>query len=303
MMTQTSPYSSRHIWLLALGNLACCTSILFIKASTMHPVLLSSYRLIVAVAVLSPLFLSAWSKHREAFPAQSLRGAVIPGALLGFHFISWIMGARMTPAVNSTAIVNLIPLVSPALLFFFAGEKLNPREWQGSLVAFGGVVLITGRDYHLSEQYFWGDITCFTSMVLAACYLVLGRRNRHFPSVWLYLVPLYAVGSATCLVASFWFEPPFSVNYGWFEWGMVLGLGLVPTVIGHSLLNYSMRHLRGQIVGLSNFSQPLFAGALAFLFLDEVPDPIIFPAGILIAIGVTIALLKPSRSPVQEPAT
>jgi drug/metabolite transporter (DMT)-like permease len=138
-------------------------------------------------------------------------------------------------------------------------------------------------------------------MVLAACYLVLGRRNRHFPSVWLYLVPLYAAGAVVCLVASFWFEPPFSVNYGWFEWAMMLGLAMVPTVIGHSLLNYSLRHFRGQVVGLSNFSQPLFAGLFAFLFLNEIPDPIILPAGILIAIGVTIALLKPTR-PVAEPA-
>jgi drug/metabolite transporter (DMT)-like permease len=77
---------------------------------------------------------------------------------------------------------------------------------------------------------------------------------------------------------------------------------LVPTVIGHSLLNYSLRHFRGQVVGLSNFSQPLFAGVLAFLVLSEVPDPIIYPAGVLIAIGVTIALLNPKPSPVQEPA-
>lgn len=300
-MAQSSPYFSRHIVLLALGNLACCTSILFIKTSTMHPVLLSAYRLIVAVAVLSPLFFRAWQQHRATFPAKALLGAAIPGALLGLHFISWIMGARMTAAVNSSAIVNLIPLVSPALLFFFAGEKLNPREWQGSLVAFCGVMLLAGHDYHLSEQYFWGDVTCFVSMLLAACYLVLGRRNRHFPSVWLYLVPLYAMGAVCCLVASFWFEPPFSVDHGVFEWAMVFGLGLVPTVIGHSLLNYSMRHLRGQIVGLSNFSQPLFAGLFAFLFLGEVPDAIILPAGVLIAIGVTIALLKPAR-PISEPA-
>jgi drug/metabolite transporter (DMT)-like permease len=300
-MSQSSPQLSRNLLLLGLGNLACCTSILFIKASTMHPVLLSSYRLMVAVAVLSPLFLRARSQYRDTFPAKALLGAVLPGVLLGLHFVTWIMGARMTAAVNSTAIVNLIPLISPALLFAFAGEKLNPREWQGSLVAFSGTLLLAGRDYHLSEQYFWGDVLCFISMLLAACYLVLGRRNRHFPSVWLYLVPLYAVGALTCLIASFWFEPPFSVNHDWFEWGMVVGLGLVPTVIGHSLLNYSMRHLRGQIVGLSNFSQPLFAGVLAFFVLHEIPDPIIYPAGILIAIGVSIAILKPGRSATPEP--
>jgi drug/metabolite transporter (DMT)-like permease len=104
------------------------------------------------------------------------------------------------------------------------------------------------------------------------------------------------------LVASFWFEPPFAVQYGWFEWAMVLGLGLVPTVIGHSLLNNAMRHLRGQIVGLSNFSQPLFAGVLAFFFFQEIPDPILYPAGILIASGMAIALLKPARPVIQEPA-
>lgn len=293
---------SLQLALLMLGNFACSTSVLFIKASAIHPVLLSSYRLWVAVLALSPLFVRAWLVHRHQFSPRELYKTLAPGVLLGLHFISWIIGARMTAAVNSTAIVNLIPLATPVLLFLLANERLRASEWRGSLLALGGVVLLTSRDYSLGAQYFLGDVTCFVSMLLAASYLVLARRNRHFPSIWLYLVPVYAVAALLSGATSFAFESPFSRPHPQFELWMVLGLGLVPTVIGHSALNNAMRHVRGQVVGLSNLSQPLFAGVTAFVLFSEVPDPIIYPAGALIIAGATLAFRGNLRRSAPEAA-
>lgn len=285
-----------QIVLLTLGNFACSTSVLFIKASAMHPVLLSCYRLLVAVVALCPLFVRDLARHRAEFSRRHLLAALVPGLLLGLHFVTWIMGARVTAAVNSTAIVNLIPLATPALLFLLAHERLRLGEWWGSGVALLGVGLLAAHDYRLGQQYFLGDLLCFVSMILAAAYLVMARRNRSFPSIWLYLVPVYAVAAVFCLLASFPFEAPGSVAHPPWEFWMVLGLGLVPTVIGHSLLNNAMRSVRGQIVGLSNLSQPLFAGLTAFALFGEVPDAVVYPAGALILLGAGIAVREGMRA-------
>jgi drug/metabolite transporter (DMT)-like permease len=126
-------------------------------------------------------------------------------------------------------------------------------------------------------------------MLLFALYLVLGRRNRDFPSLWLYMVPLYAIAALSCYALSFLFVSPFEEQYPLREVGFILGLGLIPTIFGHSILNLAMKHLRGQVVTLANLSQPIFAGLLAFLFLSEVPALSFYPACLLIIAGALTA--------------
>ena len=59
----------RSLLLLLLGIFACSTAAVMIKASATHPTVLSALRLLIAAALLTPLFLRARRLHREALPA------------------------------------------------------------------------------------------------------------------------------------------------------------------------------------------------------------------------------------------
>ena len=284
------------VLLLVLGTFAGSTSVIFFKASSLDPVVLACLRLLTAVIALAPLFVRDWLRHCARYGQKDLGRALIPGAVLSLHFVTWIAGARMTPAVNSSLIVNMVPLVSPLLLLLVAREAITRHEWLGTVVSLGGIFLLASADYRFNPEFFQGDMVCFGSMVLFALYLVLGRRNRDFPSIWLYVVPLYATASACCFVISLFRVTPFDESYPPREIAMVLGLGLVPTVIGHSIFNLAMKHLRGQVVSTANLAQPIFAGVLAFALLDEVPTWTFYPACVLIVLGVLIAFRpKPLR--------
>jgi hypothetical protein len=76
------------------------------------------------------------------------------------------------------------------------------------------------------------------------------------------------------------------------ELGLLLGLGVIPTVLGHGSINCALKRLRGQVVGVANLGQVISAGLLAYLFLDEVPHPSFFPASFLIALGVWLVFRK-----------
>jgi len=43
------------------------------------------------------------------------------------------------------------------------------------------------------------------------------------------------------------------------QWLMLIGLGIIPTVMGHSVLNHCMHLLRGQTVSIFNLGQFVFA--------------------------------------------
>lgn len=278
----------RHL-LLVLGVFACSTSVLMIKASTLHPAVLSAYRLLMAAALLSPLFWRALRRHRGEYTARHLWRSIVPGVTLGLHFISWAWGAQATGAANASLIVNMVPIVMPFLLFVTARELVTRREIIGTVVALLGVFLLTASDFLISRESLMGDLVCFASMLLFSLYLVLGRRNRDFPDIWLYLVPLYGIAGIFCLLVSAFVVAPLTV-YAPREYALTLGLAVIPTVIGHSCLNDAMKHLRGQIVGIFNLGQFIFAGLLAYLLFGEAPDGAFYVAGALVVGGACIVI-------------
>ncbi len=277
--------------ILLAGIFACSTSVLFIKGSTVPAASLAAGRLWLATLVLLPIFLRDQRQHAARFErADVLRGA-LPGVLLGLHLLTWNMGARLTSAVNATLVVNMVPLATPFFLLALAGERVTRREWIGTGLGIAGIGVLTLRDLELAPAHFVGDAICFGSMLLFALYLVFARRNRDLPTVFLYVVPLYASAALTCTVAAVLFELPFTVERRGWEILMVIGLALVPTVLGHSSLNLAMTRLRGQVVPVANLGQPLFAGVMAFLLLGEIPSPAFYAACVLIVTGAAFALV------------
>ena len=278
-----------NILLLLLSVLAASTAVIMIKASTLHPVLLASLRLWVAAVALLPLFIRDLRRHRHVYTKAHVRASVLPGAVLAVHLTTWVVGARMTPTANASLIVNLVPLAMPFFLFWLAHEPLTRNEVLATAVALAGVMFLTASDLNLSSNYFVGDLICFGSMLFYALYMSLGRRNRTFPTVWLYLVPLYATAALLSFTLALFLVNPFQ-PYPLREILLVLGLGIVPTVIGHSLLNYAMKHFRGQIVSIINMGQFVFAGIMAFFIFGELPTWYFFVASSLLALSAWIVV-------------
>ncbi len=280
---------SLHTVLLMAGVLACSMATVLIKASTVNPMLLGGHRLLFAAAILSPLFFRALKAHPGSMGrARVIR--ILPAALLlALHFISWAWGARHTPAANGTLIVNMAPLAMPFLSHLLLGEKVTRTEWIGTSIAMGGVLLLTLGNFRLSPQNLVGDGVCFLSMLLITWYLVEGRRNRDFPSLWLYIVPLYAISGLICMALGAVFARPLHF-FAPREYLILLALAVVPTIVGHGLLNRSLKHFRGQVVSLANLLQFLFAALVAKLIFQESPHPLFYPAAVLVLVGAALAI-------------
>lgn len=281
-----------HIAILLVGVFACCTAVIIVKASTIHPALLAAFRLLVAAAVLAPLYFRDRRRHRLTYKGRHLAATLAPAIALGIHFTLWIIGARRTTAANATLIVNMMPLVMPFYLYAFFRERITPRELIATLLALAATVCLTAGDFHLGHQTVIGDLACLAALLLLTYYLVLSRKNRHIPTLWLYLVPTYCFAGLLCLLISLFFVNPLARPYPPREILLILTLGIVPTVIGHSIFNYAMRHLRGQIVALVNLAQVAFAGALGYLFFRELPTTAFYIATPLLAAALLVPLYQ-----------
>ncbi|MEN1680972.1 MAG: DMT family transporter [Planctomycetota bacterium] len=285
-----------QIFLLLVGVLALSTAVIFIKLCDTDPTLLTASRLVVAVIALLPIVWADWRKHRDRLNWSHLRDAAVPGVLLALHFITWMIGARMTDVANSSLIVNTSPVVAPLLLWLVVGERVTRWELLATATAGVGLAILFVSDYRLSAESFRGDLICFGSMLLMALYLVLAKRFRHHPTVWLYVAPVYASAAVVSAAAS-----PVLVR----DWSFslredlpyVLALGLIPTVIGHSLITNAMQRLRGQLVMIVNLLQFVFAGVMGLLILGEWPLASFYSAAVfVVAAGVMVALRRqPAR--------
>ena len=280
--------------------LALSTSVIFIKASTAHPVLIAALRLSLASIILLPLERRDRRRHALVLAATEAKPRTwIPGIVLALHFISWNYGAKITASAQASLIVNLVPVAMPFFLWFIVRERINRPEIIGTIITLVGVLLLTVSDAIGSTGSIAGNAVCFVSMLLFAGYLALGRRNRHLPSIWIYIVPVYRVAAITCAVASI---PLLSTGMDWTsprEWTMVFALAVIPTVIGHSLLNGAMRNFRGQVVSLASCGQFVTAGIFAWLIFGEFPTPIFYFASLIVVAGIVIVIRAPK--PATDP--
>ncbi|WP_211227891.1 DMT family transporter [Spirochaeta cellobiosiphila] len=275
--------------ILTLGIAAASSSIIMIKFSTMSPLWLSSLRLFIAVLALSPLFINEVKKHKKEEVFGWIKKAIIPGILLSLHFMTWIFSARLIPAANSTLIVNLSPLAMPAIIFILARQRITRLEFIATIWALIGVYILIGQDFSLSKDYLQGDAVSLISMLLFTLYLALANKWGKGIPLWGYLVPLYFTAAIIAMLGAIIQRAPLDLmnDYNWLN---ALLLGLIPTVMGHSIFNYSMTKIRPQIVTLANLSQVVFASVYGFLFFDEIPTWNLYVAAAFILSAAYIAL-------------
>jgi drug/metabolite transporter (DMT)-like permease len=287
-----SPASDRTIsrfLLLIFGVMCGATAVIMIKASTEHPLLVASYRLLVAALVLSPFFVRDLRNFQGSYGWKELSWSAIPAVALAIHFMSWVIGARMTQVASASLIANLTPVAMPFFVWLFFNERINRLEIVGTGFTLLGLGVLTLSNLQLDKTNFLGDLICFGSMLAFAMYLALGRKNGGRLTLWLYMVPLYFMAGLISLIAASFVINPIKV-YSLSNILYMIGLGIIPTVFGHTILNYSLKFFRGQVVSVTNLGQPLFAGVMGFIFFGESPRPIIYLAAGLIVTGILIVL-------------
>jgi drug/metabolite transporter (DMT)-like permease len=285
-----------NIIILIIGVYACSTAIIMIKISDEHPLLIAALRLLIAAIILTPLYFRILKKEKKELNLKLITPSIVPGIFLGLHFITWVIGGRLTFAANASLIVNMVPIVMPFFILFMSKEKINAFEVLGTVLGIAGITLMGISDFHISADSINGDILCFVSMLFFAFYLALARKNRGNGSVYLYIIPLYYIAGIFCFIVSLFFINPIKV-YSLKNILCLIGLGVIPTVIGHSVLNKSMQTMRSQTVSIINLGQFIFAGIMAYFIFKEVPGMLFYISCVLVIAGaVTVIKFSDNQS-------
>jgi len=283
-----------------LAVVATAFSAILTKLATAPPLAIAFYRLAFTVLLLSPLALSVDGRSElKKIHRLDLAMATLAGAFLSLHFSVWITSLNYTSVASSTVLVTMQPLFVVVGGFFFLKEKLNLRGLAGAVITLAGSVLIGVNDFQVGGGALRGDILAFSGAVFVAVYILIGRRLRGRLSLFPYVFLVYGTAAFFLLLFNLATRTPL-YPYPGRDWLWFLALAVVPTIFGHTVLNWALRYVKAAVVSVSILGEPVGATILAYFFFHETPGLLQVCGGITIICGLLIFIFSSGNSAEQK---
>ncbi len=284
---------------LAFGVISVAFAAIFIRLAEAPPLVIAAYRLSIAALVLAPI---AWLRAHEEIRKLSRRElllAVASGAFLALHFGLWIASLDYTTVATSVVLVTASPIFVAVASYLLFRERITTRIISGIVISITGAVVIGYSNWQAGGQSLLGSILSLGGALAVTGYLLIGRKLRQNMGLLTYIFLTYTT-AALCLlvvtlVSGFSLSGYPPMTYLWF----VL-LALVPQLLGHSSLNWSLKFVPATMVTIAVLGEPVGATILAFFILKETPAMMEIVGGLLILAGIGIAFTTPPPNPTNS---
>ncbi len=204
------------------------------------------------------------------------------------HFLTWTASLADTSVAASVLLVSLHPLVVAPLGARILGDRVDNRIVAGIALAIGGTVITCAGAFGAGGNALRGDLLAITGGLALAGYLLIGRARRSRSGVAAYSAIVYAIVSAAAVATAP--SAPGLHAPGGRTLLACLGLAAICTVGGHTVFNWTLRHLRASTVSLAFLGEPPLAALLAFLVLGQHPPASTVIGGVLILAGLAVTL-------------
>ncbi|HET6698511.1 MAG TPA: DMT family transporter [Nocardioidaceae bacterium] len=268
--------------LMAVGVVAVSLSGPLMAAAVVPPLAIAFWRNALATAVLAP---PALARRRDELRALRGRGVLLvtgAGIALAVHFAAWVTALTLTSVASATALVclQIAWVVAWQLL---RGHRFDLRVVLGLLLAFCGVLVVSGVDFSISPEALAGDLLALAGGVGAAAYTVIGAAARRELSTTAYTFACYGT-CAVLLAAGCLAAGQDLTGYPLDQWLLLLLITVTSQLMGHSVFNHLLATTGPMLVSLALLLEVPGAALLAALLLGQTPPP-----GALVGLGVIVA--------------
>ena len=249
---------------------------------------------------MSAAILAAWMACRhEAFKAEKRELGLlgILGVLFACSSLFLFTSYEFIPSGLATTLVYLYPVFT-ALIMVVLRFYPSWQTWLSIIATFGGILLLStpsaGAEIRLP-----GIILAIMSALSYALYLVIVNRSRRIKKVSEHTLTLYALMTGTAMFLIIRLFQGGSILEGVdspADWGNLLGLAVVPTMISMLTLAVSSRYIGPTRTSILGVFEPLTAIMIGTVLFGEPLTPKM-AAGVAICVGaVVFMILKPGRN-------
>ncbi|WP_214480944.1 DMT family transporter [Bacillus sp. SM2101] len=258
-----NPYAA-----LIIGVISVSTSAVIVKVITAPAPVIAFYRMLFAVLFISPIFLIKNVKEMALMSKREWIYSIGAGIFLAFHFILWFESLQYTSVASSVVFVSLQPLFAFVGTMVFFQERITFKAFMTGLLAIIGSFIISIGDLRLNSSALLGDILAIFACVMVTAYLLLGQYTRKRLAVITYTFVVYGVSTITLFIYVVLLGYPL-LQYPTADWYYFLLLAIVPTLLGHSLFNWTLKWLSTATVSIGILFEPVGASILAYFILGE----------------------------------
>lgn len=280
---------SMNRFVLFLAIVAVSTGAPLIRYADAAPALtVAAYRVCLAGAILSLVAPRAWSLF-FGLPRRERLFVVLAGLFLGAHFGTWVTSLYLTSTAASVALVATQPIFA-ALFARAMGDTIRRRELLGIAFAGLGCALLAGGDaLSGSTDALLGDLLAILGAATAAGYLLVGRRLRASMPLTPYLALVNTIAGLSLAIGVLVTGAPIT-GFDTDVYGAMILAAVIPSLIGHTLLNWSVRRTPAHIVALAILGEPIGASLLTWIGFGEVPPVHAVLGGAVVLVGIAVGI-------------
>lgn len=251
------------------------------------PIVLGGMRGLLGGLLLFVIFLPS---HKNAIKLSHVK-ILLSIAFFGYFInqILFLNGLKLTSALNTAVIMNLIPVTAAAIAMMFRVETFAWRKILGALLGFSMIALLT---LSTSNGSFTGaklgDLLIFTSVVTLCISTVLTKSlvKTGFPSPLISASMLFIGGLALCALVPD--QLILLVNYAAssdLHLAQIVFEIVISTALTYLLSFKALQYLAPSQSMIFIYLQPLMAAGIDFLIFAKTPPFILIP----VLIGVIFA--------------
>ena len=287
--------AERGYGLLILAVLCVSVGSIFVRLAAAPALAVAFNRIFLASVVVAPFAAPSLTRAWPVLTALRRLVLLASGVSLGVHFATWIASLSYTSVAASVLLVNTAPLFTLFFSWWFLGERASKAVLIAMAVALTGAALIAAGDWgDGGAASLKGDALAVAGAVAMSLYHVIGRGLRDALPLPAYVLGVWSTAAATLAVLAATARVPV-FGYPPRTFALFLALAVVPTVIGHGLVNRSLRHIPAPTVGLFLLGEPIAASILAYAVFGENPGALTIAGGVLVLAALALVVRSEGR--------
>ena len=120
-------------------------------------------------------------------------------------------------------------------------------------------------------------------------YLILGREaQKRGMAIQRYVLLVYTCAAVLLFPLPFLFSTGYT-GYPAEVYFWILCMALIPQIIGHTSISWSVRWVSPTIVALVILFEPVLSSILGYIVFGELPGPMVWAGGLTLLLGVAVA--------------